>query len=88
MVHIESLNNLQERIANAVAHYWKTRSAQGSKQKNGGRADQGLRGAVTGGAQMNGFIELFTEVIIKAGIPEQFIFRKKSCRVARVFQAY
>jgi len=86
MVHIESLNNLQERIAKAVAHYWKTRSAQGSKQKNGGRADQGLRGAVTGGAQMNGFIELFTEVIIKAGIPEQFIFRKKAVELPGFFR--
>jgi hypothetical protein len=61
MVHDGSLNNLHERIANAVAHYWKTRSTQGSKQKNGGRTDQGLRGAVTGGAQMDGFIELLCQ---------------------------
>lgn len=86
MVHIKSLNNLQERIANAVAHYWRTRSAQGSKQKSGGKADQGLRGAVTGGAQMDGFVELFTEIITKAGIPEQFIFRKKAVELPGFFR--
>ena len=34
----------------AVAHYWETRSAQRKKQEKNGKADQGLRSAVTGGA--------------------------------------
>lgn len=54
------------------------RDAQRKKQISGERADQGARSAVTGGAQMDGFIELFRDVIVKAGISEEFIFTKKS----------
>jgi hypothetical protein len=48
--------NLLDYTAKAVAHYWQTRTAQRKKQEAGGKADQGLRSAVTGGAQMDGFI--------------------------------
>ena len=70
----------------AVAHYWGTRSTQRKKQEQNGKADQGLRSAVTGGAQMDGFIDLFTEVIVRAGIPEQFIFRKKAVELPGFFR--
>ena len=50
------LKNLCERVSEAVAHYWITRESQAKKQEISGRADQGLRSAVTGGAQMDGFI--------------------------------
>jgi len=40
-----------------------------------GRKDQGARGAVTGGAQMDGFIDLFAKLIRDAGMPEDCIFR-------------
>jgi len=57
---------IADRTAKAVAHYWQTRAAQRKKQEAGGRADQGLRSAVTGGAQMDGFIDLFTELVTQA----------------------
>ncbi|MBP8646762.1 MAG: hypothetical protein KBH99_11675, partial [Syntrophobacteraceae bacterium] len=44
-------------LAKAVAHYWTTREAQRKKQESRGVSDAGLRSAVTGGAQMDGFIE-------------------------------
>ncbi len=53
------MKNLHDRTAKAVAHYWGTRSAQRKKQEQSGKADQGLRSAVTGGAQMDGFIDFF-----------------------------
>jgi len=62
----------------AVAFYWKTRDVQRKKQEGRGRIDQGLRSAVTGGAQMDGFIDLFTEFVIRAGIPKNCIFRKRA----------
>jgi len=71
------LKNLSDRTSHAVAHYWNTRYSQRNKQKQSGKADQGSRGDATGGAQMAGFIDLFTELIVKAGIPEEFIFRNK-----------
>ena len=54
------LGNLSDRVAKAVAVYWATREHQARKQENSGRADQGLRSAVTGGAQMDGFITLMS----------------------------
>ncbi len=46
------MGDLPTRVAKAVASYWATRENQARKQESSGRADQGLRSAVTGGAQM------------------------------------
>ena len=46
---------------------------QQNKQKSTGRADQGARSAVTGGAQMDAFIQLFTRIITEAGIDSRYI---------------
>jgi hypothetical protein len=73
-------------VAKAVAHYWQTRAAQRNKQKTGGRADQGLRSAVTGGAQMDGFIDLFTGLVTQAGIPLHYVFRKKAVELPGFFR--
>jgi len=81
------LEDLQERTEKAVAHYWQIRTAQRKKQEQTGKADQGLRSAVTGGAQMDGFIDLFTEIITKTGIPRQYIFRKKTLELPGFFRA-
>ena len=86
MKQADILNNLPARIGRAVEHYWKTRMAQGAKQKQTGKADQGLRSAVTGGAQMDGFIDLFTEIITAAGIPAEFIFRNRDVELPGFFR--
>jgi hypothetical protein len=78
--------DLQRKTERAVARYWQTRAAQRKKQEQTGKADQGLRSAVTGGAQMDGFIELFTELIIHAGIPHTYIFRKKAVELPGFFR--
>ncbi len=64
----DKLRDLSMRTGKAVAHSWKTRTGQQDRQRKTGKADQGLRSAVTGGAQMDGFIDLFTELITAAGI--------------------
>ena len=76
---------LDELTKIAVAHYWKTRSSQQQKQKERGQADQGLRSAVTGDAQMDGFIELFTGLTIDAGLPKECVFRKRSVELPDIF---
>jgi hypothetical protein len=81
-----NVKSLPERTATAVAHYWQTRTAQRKKQEQTGKADQGLRSAVTGGAQMNGFIDLFTELITQAGISPQYVFRKKAVELPGFFR--
>jgi hypothetical protein len=75
-----------DRAAKAVAHYWQTRVAQRKKQEAGGKADQGLRSAVTGGAQMDGFIDLFGEVATRAGVPSQCLFRRKAVELPGFFR--
>jgi hypothetical protein len=84
--HDDIIRDLPERSARAVAHYWKTRQVQRDKQKQTGKADQGLRSAVTGGAQMDGFIDLFTELITGSGIAHRHIFRKKAVELPGFFR--
>ena len=80
------LHDLTERTKQAVAHYWQTRAGQRQKQELSGKADQGLRSAVTGGAQMDGFIDLFTELITQTGILERHIFSKKTVELPGFFR--
>lgn len=80
------LKDLPDRVARAVAHYWLTRENQAKKQETSGRADQGLRSAVTGGAQMDGFIALMTEIIVEAGIDERCIFHKRNLELPGFFR--
>lgn len=67
-------DELTKHLSNAISHYWLTRQKQSQKQLTSARADQGARSAVTGGAQMNGFISLVTDLIIEAGADESNIF--------------
>lgn len=82
----EILRNLPERVSKAVSHYWLTREEQAKKQKTAGSSDQGARSAVTGGAQMDGFIALMTEIIIEAGIEERYIFHNKNLELPGFFR--
>jgi hypothetical protein len=82
-----SFGDLSGRVATAVAHYWTTRSSQREKQETSGKPDQGSRSAVTGGAHMDGFITLFSEIITEAGITEQFIFRKEKLILPGFYRA-
>lgn len=80
------LANLDERVAKAVRHYWQTRVAQQTKQATTGRTDQGLRSAVTGGAQMDGFTDLFCELVNQAGISPEHVFRKTAVELPGFFR--
>jgi hypothetical protein len=82
----KQIDKLAGHISDAVAHYWQTRKAQREKQKKRGVSDAGLRSAVTGGAQMNGFIRLFTEIIVGAGLEERYVFRKRLLELPGFFR--
>ena len=72
---IQLPRDLDARVQAAVRHFWATRTAQARKQQRGKKVDQGARSAVTGGAQMDGFIDLFARLIRDAGMPEDCIHR-------------
>ena len=83
---MKNLKDVTEWVANEVAHFWRTREKQTKRQRESGRKDRGARGAVTGGAQMDGFIGLFTDLILMAGIEEKFIFRKRCLELPGFFR--
>ena len=71
------MENLPQRVKRAVTHFWLTRRRQAERQRSTGRKDQGARSAVTGGAQMDGFVGLITDLTLEAGVDESHVFRKK-----------
>lgn len=81
-----SADELRERIRQAVRHFWKTRRSQQKKQKAAGRKDQGARSAVTGGAQMDGFVGLFSDIIEDCGIGKSCVFRKSRLELPGFFR--
>lgn len=80
------LSDLTSYTSAAVAHYWNTRTGQHNRQLQTGKTDKGLRSAVTGGAQMDGFVDMFTKLIIQVGIPKCYIFRKKAVELPGFFR--
>jgi hypothetical protein len=81
-----TLAELPKYTREAVRFYWQTRSKQLQKQREAGGSDQGLRSAVTGGAQMNGFIELLTKLVIEAGIDRSHIYYQNSLELPGYFR--
>ena len=80
------LGDLPKHTREAVRFYWQTRAQQLQKQREAGGSDQGLRSAVTGGAQMDGFIELLTKLVIEAGIDRSHIFYRDSLELPGYFR--
>lgn len=77
---------MNEDVKRAVAHFWRTRSDQALKQSKAGGRDQGNRGAVTGGKQMDGFVELIAKLVSKAGLPADCVFRNRKLELPGFFR--
>jgi hypothetical protein len=58
------LNNLNDKIREAVYHFWLTRDEQLKKQKTSIKQDYGARSAVTGGKQMAAFERLAAQIAL------------------------
>lgn len=63
----------QKQLSKAVKHFWQTRQNQSKGKK---KTDQGNRSSVTGGKQLDGFIELLVQVSVDLGVPERCIYTK------------
>lgn len=59
--------DLEQQIFEAVHFFWSTRFGQIKKQTVIGTRDQGNRGAVTGGKQLDGFVALIRNLLIQNG---------------------
>lgn len=65
-------------FSEAVRHFWDTRIRQGKEQEERGTKDQGDRSKVTGGKQMDGFVETIAEKMKEVGIKDDEIYVKRS----------
>lgn len=65
-----SEKELEDRLKQAVAAYWRGRLAQARKQKRSGVRDAGTRGEVTGGHQLDAFGAILVELAHKAGFKQ------------------
>ncbi len=83
---MKKIDNITKYLSQAISHYWLTRQKQSEKQSNSGRADQGARSAVTGGAQMDGFIDLITDLILEVGVDKSNVFRNKHLELPGFFR--
>jgi len=81
-----TIDNIGNRLREAIVFYWQTREQQKSKQTNGGKPDQGSRSAVTGGAQMSKIIGLLTELLLEAGAKPEEIFQNKALELPGFFR--
>ena len=66
-----------------VRHFWQTRA----DQKASGRRDQGSRSAVTGGKQMDGFVDVLQAAILATGIPGECIFTARDKELPGYFRS-
>ena len=80
------LADLPKYTREAVRLYWETRTNQTKKQLEAGGSDQGSRSAVTGGAQMDGFIALLTKLVIEAGVDRSCIHYASSLELPGFFR--
>lgn len=83
---MKRLDTLESGLKKAVAAYWKTRQKQSDRQGKSGEKDHGARSAVTGGAQMDGFISLITDLIVEAGGDRSNIFYNKKLELPGFFR--
>jgi hypothetical protein len=71
-------SRLQKQLRSAIKYFWSTREVQAQKQgAASGSKDAGARSAVTGGAQMNGFIKLVRNLLSENGLPEAHVYCEK-----------
>jgi hypothetical protein len=77
---------MDKRLKQAVAQFWSTRSSQASKQMDAGGRDQGNRSAVTGGKQMDAFVNLIAGLACNAGLPPECVHRFRRIELPGFFR--
>ena len=78
----------EERVREAVKHFWLTRESQSTRQglKSGTR-DAGFRTAVTGGKQLDGFVELVRDYLEETGVGKPNIYCERTMELPGWYRA-
>ena len=69
-----TIKDYSKEIQKAIDYFWGTRNRQALEQQQRKTEDQGTRGAVTGGKQMDGFVNLLKQVAMDMGVDEKYIY--------------
>lgn len=81
------MEGIDQRLREAVRHFWATRVEQLGRQGGSADRDRGGRGAVTGGKQMDGFVRLVRELLVAAKVPESCIAIDRQVELPGWFRA-
>ena len=79
-------DNMDMQIRRAIERFWNTRLDQLKRQLSSGGHDQGNRSAVTGGKQLDGFVEIIKGLLVKNGIDESNIFCNSNLELPGYFR--
>ena len=79
--------DLGQKLKEAVSRFWSSRETQAQKQgsKTGVR-DAGARAAVTGGSQMDGFVELVRDLLEESGLDKPVVFCERYVEIPGWFR--
>lgn len=78
----------EDRLSEAIRFFWKTRQSQSDRQgSRSGTRDSGSRTAVTGGKQLDGFVELLRDFLGEAGLDKTCIHISKSVELPGWYRA-
>lgn len=78
----------QDQLSEAIRYFWKTRQQQSDKQgSKTGTRDAGSRTAVTGGKQLDGFVELLRDFLGESGLDRACIYTSKKVELPGWYRA-
>lgn len=72
------LADYERKAKTAVKSFWAGREAAKSKQLESGKQDQGERGGVTAGKNMDGFLSLLAELVKANGLADAEVHQKRA----------
>jgi hypothetical protein len=79
--------DIDRRLQEAAQSFWTGRDAQAGRQKEAGKIDAGIRGAVTGGQHMGALETLVVDVLVTAGLTELDIKVKSKLELPGYYRA-
>lgn len=79
--------DIDRHLQEAVQSFWTGQDAQAGRQKEAGKVDAGIRGAVTGGQHMGALETLVVDVLIAAGLTELDIKVKSKLELPGYYRA-
>lgn len=74
MKKLISTDDLDRKVDAALSFFWFVRNQQIARQYGSEHQDRGNRGAVTGGKQLDGFVNLMRDILMENGIDRGNIF--------------